>query len=82
MVIFPFSIFRQNGNLLGEKLRAVADELKRAADLLQDIEDDTIKMFDEQKGKISRDISKTADVDAIRQYLQNQRRNSLTNGDL
>jgi len=72
--------YTPSGNLLGEKLRAVADELKRAADLLQDIEDDTIKMFDEQKGKISLDINNTADAEVIRQYLQNLERRSSLNG--
>ena len=79
-LVFPFPIFRPSGNLLGEKLRAVADELKRAADLLQEFEDDTIKMFDEQKGKISLDINNTADAEVIRQYLQNLERRSSLNG--
>ena len=69
MFVF-FHIFRPSGDILGEKLRAVADELKRAADLLQDITDDTIKMYDEQKGKISTQIGNTADAEVIKQYLQ------------
>ena len=59
---------------MGEKLRAIAKELIRSADLLQDLQDDTILMFDEQVNQISTDISKTADIEVIRNYLESLER--------
>lgn len=53
--------FTTNGEFLGEKLRSVAGELTRCADLLQGIEDDTIKNFNENTGEIVTEFNKTAD---------------------
>lgn len=50
----------QSGEVLGDKLRVVAQELMRAADLLQDKEDDTIKNFDESKNKITKNFDEIA----------------------
>ena len=50
----------QSGEVLGDKLRVVAQELMRAADLLQDKEDDTIKNFDESKNKITKNFDDIA----------------------
>jgi len=52
--------YTQDRTMLGDKLRVVAQELMRAADLLQDKEDDTIKNFDESKNKIATDFNKIA----------------------
>ena len=69
-----YSNLRSSGDYLGEKLRAIAKELIRSADLLQGLQDDTILMFDEQVNQISTDISKTADIEVIRNYLQSLER--------
>ena len=53
--------YTSNGQYLSEKLRAVATELIRTANLLNDSEDDTIKVFDEIKGKIEINYDKLAD---------------------
>jgi hypothetical protein len=50
----------QSGEVLGDKLRVVAQELMRAADLLQDKEDDSIKNFDESKNKITKNFDNIA----------------------
>ena len=50
----------QSGEVLGDKLRVVAQELMRAADLLQDKEDDSIKNFDESKNKICKNFDNIA----------------------
>ena len=50
----------QSGEVLGDKLRVVAQELIRAADLLQDKEDDSIKNFDESKNKITKNFDMIA----------------------
>ena len=42
--------------LLGEKLRAIGDELIRSADILEGKIDDTIHVFNEQVGKVEKDI--------------------------
>ena len=42
--------------LLGEKLRAIGDELIRSADILEGKIDDTIHVFNEQVGKMEKDI--------------------------
>ena len=57
--------------ILGDKLRAVAQELMRAADLLQDKEDDTIKNFDESKNKIATDFHKIAPEHIQARYTMN-----------
>ena len=46
--------------ILGDKLRVLAQELMRAADILQDKEDDTIKNFDESKNKIETNFDRIA----------------------
>ncbi len=48
--------------MLGEKLRALADELKRAADILEEKDEDTIKVFDEKNGKIVVDYGNLASI--------------------
>ena len=53
--------YRTNGNFLGEKLQSVAKELQRAADLLMEKEDDTIRIFDEVNGRIEVNYDKVAD---------------------
>jgi hypothetical protein len=53
--------YTSNGEFLGEKLRVVAQELKRAADILQDKEDDTILVFDESKNGIETEYDTLAD---------------------
>ena len=58
-------------SILGDKLRAVAQELMRAADLLQDKEDDTIKNFDESKNKIATDFHKIAPEHIQARYTMN-----------
>jgi hypothetical protein len=52
--------YMQSGEVLGDKLRVVAQELMRAADLLQDKEDDSIKNFDESKNKICKNFDNIA----------------------
>ena len=47
-------IFRSNGKLLGKKLQVVAQELSRAAAILQDEEDDSITIFDEIKKNLEK----------------------------
>ena len=42
--------------LLGEKLRAIGDESIRSADILEGKIDDTIHVFNEQVGKMEKDI--------------------------
>ena len=42
--------------LLGEKLRAIGNELIRSADILEGKMDDTIQIFNEQLGKMEKDI--------------------------
>lgn len=53
--------FTTSGDALGDKLRSVAGELIRAANLLQDKEDDTIKIFDEVKKCLEVNYDKIAD---------------------
>ena len=47
-------MFRSNGKLLGKKLQVVAQELSRAAAILQDEEDDSITIFDEIKKNLEK----------------------------
>jgi len=63
--------YTQDKQMLGDKLRAVAQELMRAADLLQDKEDDTIKNFDESKNKIATDFHKIAPEHIQARYTMN-----------
>ena len=45
-----------DSKLLGEKLRTIGDELIRSADILEGKIDDTIQIFNEQLGKMEKDI--------------------------
>ena len=47
-------MFRSNGKLLGKKLQVVAQELSRAAAILQDEADDSITIFDEIKKNLEK----------------------------
>ena len=47
-------MFRSNGKLLGKKLKVVAQELSRAAAILQDEADDSITIFDEIKKNLEK----------------------------
>jgi hypothetical protein len=49
--------YTTNGAILGEKIRTVADELMRSADLLEEKSDDTINVFDELKDRIEQDYT-------------------------
>jgi len=62
--------YQQSGEVLGDKLRVVAQELMRVADLLQDKEDDTIKNFDESKNKIATNFDDIAPEHIQRRYSQ------------
>ena len=43
--------YTENGEILAERLRSVADELTRCADLVAEKTNDAIGFFDESKGK-------------------------------
>ena len=49
-------LYSSESKLLGEKLRAIGDELIRSADILEGKIDDTIHVFNEQVGKMEKDI--------------------------
>lgn len=53
---------------MGQKLRVVAEELKRAADILQDIEDDSINIFDERKKSLSTEYDTLAEPDILKKW--------------
>ena len=52
----PMILYSSESKLLGEKLRAIGDELIRSADILEGKIDDTIHVFNEQVGKMEKDI--------------------------
>jgi hypothetical protein len=72
--------YQQNGDILGEKLRVVAQELIRCADLLQELEDDSIKNFDESKNRIEFNFDKIAPEHIQRRYSREQSTNGHQNG--
>ena len=67
--------YRTNGDYLGEKLQSVAKELQRAANLLMEKEDDTIRIFDEVNGRVEVNYDKVAD-----QKFHSNGHNGSTNG--
>jgi len=72
--------YTQDKHDLGVKLRVVAQELMRAADLLQDKDDDTIKNFDESKGKIATDFNKISPEHIQSRYTTNGSNGHRING--
>ena len=58
-------------------MRVIAQELKRAADILQDKEDDTILVFDESKNGIETEYDTLADDHIRKDSLQ---KNGTQNG--
>lgn len=67
--------YTTNGDYLGEKLQSVAKELQRAANLLMEKEDDTIRIFDEVNGRVEVNYDKVAD-----QKFHSNGHNGSTNG--